>query len=234
MTITAPVKSPPDLVAKKRFTVDEYHRLAEAGIIPWGNSIELINGEIIERKTDPAPRRFTVDEYYRMAELGIIGPEERVELIEGEIVEMPPIGPGHAGETNRLNHLLISRLASRMTISVQNPIRLALRLEPQPDLTLLRPRADYYSGAHPTAADILLVIEVAETSAHYDRSIKGDIYADHGIPEYWLVNLPKAQIEVYRDPSDDGYRDVRIVGHGDTLAPLAFPDAVFSVEELIG
>jgi len=221
-------------VQRRRFTVDEYYKLAEAGIIPWGNSIELIDGEIIERKTDPAPRRFTVDEYYWMAELGIFGPEERVELVEGEIIEMPPIGSGHASRVDRLTSQFVPRFGGRAMVRVQSPIRLTALLEPQPDLTLLKRRPDFYANAHPTAADILLVAEVADTSTRYDRIVKGELYAQHGIPEYWLINFPKAQIEVYRNPSCDGYRDVRIVGHGDTLAPLAFPDAVSTVEELIG
>jgi len=127
--------------------------------------------------------KFTVDEYARMAEAGILGEDDRVELLEGEIVEMAPIGPPHAGCVNRLTRLLTSRLGDRAVVGVQNPIRLGSLSEPQPDLTLLRPRRDLYSEGHPEADDVLLVVEVASSTSAFDRQVKMPLYAQAGIPQ---------------------------------------------------
>jgi len=238
----------PATIRRRRFTADERRRLAEAGIIARGDGAEIGDsavveqsgeivrraGEFIAQTAEPAARRFTVDEYYRMVNLGIIAPEERVELIEGEILEMSPIGSDHASKVDRLAAYLWPAVGQRAIVRVQSPIRLGIAREPQPDIALLRPRPDFYAAAHPAAPDILLLVEVAETSADYDRSVKGPLYAAHGIPEYWLVNLPERQVEVYRDPSPDGYRDARVAGAGDAIVPLAFPDAAFDVGELFG
>src|ERR671938_544657 len=136
-----------------------------------------------------AKRCFSVDEYYRMGEAGILTEDDRVELIEGEIIEMSPIGSRHAACVNRLNTLLGRHLRQTAIVSVQNPIRLDAYSEPEPDVALLRPRADYYESGHPTPADALLIVEVADTSADYDRIIKLPLYAKAGIPEAWLVDL---------------------------------------------
>ena len=132
-------------------------------------------------------RRFTVDEYYRMAGAGILHEDDRVELIEGEIVEMPPIGSYHAGEVDWLAQLLVRRLAGHAIVRGQNPIHLSVYSEPQPDITLLRPRADFYTTSHPTPEDILLVIEVADTSVAYDREIKAPLYSRAGIIDVLVV-----------------------------------------------
>src|SRR5438552_12280642 len=134
-------------------------------------------------------RRFTVEEYHRMAEAGILSEDDRVELIEGEIVQMSPIGPRHSACVDRLNALFTSRLRRRAIVRVQNPIVLSRWTEPQPDLTLLRPRADFYAERHPGPADVLLAVEVAETSGVYDRGTKLALYARARIPEVWLVDV---------------------------------------------
>jgi Uma2 family endonuclease len=179
-------------------------------------------------------RRFTVDQYYQMAEAGILKEDDRVELIEGEIVEMPSIGPGHAGSVNRLTARLAPGIGSRAILSVQNPLHLDEYNEPQPDVMLLRPRPDYYERSHPRPADVLLIVEVGATSAALDRRLKLPLYARTGIPEVWLVDLSKATIRVYRDPSPTGYRTARTYRRGERLAPLAFPDLELAVTDILG
>jgi len=178
--------------------------------------------------------RFSVEDYHRMAQAGILGEDDRVELIDGEIVDMAPIGPRHAGTVKRLADLLSGALRGRAILSVQDPVRLGERSEPQPDVALLRPRADYYASGHPTAADVLLVVEVAETSADYDRQVKVPLYARHGVAEAWLVDLAAGAVEVYRGPGAGSYGEVRTLGRGETLSPLAFPELTLTVDEILG
>ncbi len=178
-------------------------------------------------------RRFTVDEYHLMARTGILQEDDRLELLEGEIVEMAPIGSRHAACVNRLNGILSERLGGQAIVSVQNPIRLDEQSEPQPDLTLLRPRDDFYSVSHPESGDVLLVVEVADISEDYDRDMKVPLYARSAIPETWLVDLAGGSIEVYRSPSSEGYRDISRVGPGQRLAPQSFLDLSIVVDEIV-
>src|SRR5262245_25225828 len=161
-----------------------------------------------------ARRLFTVAEYQRMGEAGIFKPGERVELIRGEIVEMAPIGRRHVAFVNNFNQLLVTRLAGRAIVSVQNPVVVATDSEPQPDLALLRrQRAVAYKDAEVTEADVLLLIEVAETSLRYDRTVKLRLYAEVGVPEYWVVDCDAESIEVHRVPTAEGFREViRLTG----------------------
>lgn len=179
-------------------------------------------------------RLFTVEEYHRMVQAGILTEDDRAELIEGEIIEMAPIGSRHAACVDRLNHLFGGRLGRRSIVRVQNPIRLGEHSEPQPDVTLLRPRADFYARAHPGSEEVLLLVEVAETSPEYDRDVKLPLYARAGIAEVWLVVLSEEGIEIYRQPSSQGYGEVRRVGRGGSLAPLEFPELVLAVDEVLG
>ncbi len=179
-------------------------------------------------------RLFTVDEYYKMAQAGILHEDDRLELIEGEIVEMAAIGSRHAGCVNRIAQVFYARLGGRAIVSVQNPIRLSERSEPQPDLTLLRPRPDFYSTAHPGPEDMLLLIEVADTTEDYDRDVKIPLYARYGIPEVWLVYLALDSIEVYRGPAPEGYREVQAVRRGERISVQAFPDVVLAASEVLG
>jgi Uma2 family endonuclease len=179
-------------------------------------------------------RRFTVDEYYEMARAGILGEDDRVELIDGEIVEMPPIGPGHAGSVGGAAEQLMRQFGDRAHVRVQNPIRLGPHDEPQPDLALVRRRADSYRSAHPTPADVLLVIEVADTSLAADRGVKMPLYARFGLPEAWLVDLQHEVVLVHREPAADGYRLVTTARRGERLRPLAFPDRELAVDDLLG
>jgi Uma2 family endonuclease len=179
-------------------------------------------------------RRFTVDEYYRMAEAGILHEDDRVELIEGEIVEMAPIGSRHAACIKRLIGLFSRQVGQDVaTLDVQDPIHLGEHSEPQPDITLLRPRSDSYAVAHPVPEDILLLIEVADTSGEYDRGIKVPLYAQAGIREYWIVGLADEIVEVYRDPSPEGYRQIRQLRHGERITPEGFPDVEIAIDDVL-
>jgi len=163
------------------------------------------------------PHRFTVAEYHRMAEVGILNEDSRVELIRGQIVDMAPIGAPHLGMVNRLNRLLPGVLAGRGILSVQNPVRLDDGSEPEPDVVVLRPRADDYATAMPCPSDVLLLIEVADTSLDDDRAIKVPLYAENGIAECWIVNLVDRVVEVYRQPGNGRYADIRRTGQGQVL-----------------
>ena len=179
-------------------------------------------------------RRFSVDEYHRMAEAGILTEKDRVELIDGEIVEMTPISSRHASVVKRLIALLTGRLGARAIVSVQDPIRLSKESEPQPDVVLLRPTPDFYAGSHPEPVDTLLLIEVADTSLPYDRGVKLPRYAAAGVIEVWIVDIAGDAVEVYRTPVPDGYRDVVRIPRGGSLSPVAFPDLILGVDEILG
>lgn len=141
-----------------------------------------------------------------MADAGILARHDRVELIDGEIIDMAPIGSGHAGKTNRLAAAFARLPADRLAVvSIQNPIRLDPFNEPQPDLMLLRYRDDFYEYGHPTAADVLLLVEVADSSLQYDRGTKLELYARHGLPEVWIVDLIGRAVELYREPAAGAY-----------------------------
>jgi len=184
---------------------------------------------------EPLRKLFTVSEYHTMLEAGILHEDDRVELIEGEIWQMTPIGSHHAGELNWLTALFASLPGSRRAvISVQNPVRLSDFSEPQPDFLLLRFRDDFYTREHPAPADVLLLVEVADSSLGYDQDVKMGLYARHDIPEVWLYDLVHGAIVVHRDPSPQGYRNVRTFHPGEHLAPLAFPDLILEVGALLG
>lgn len=180
-----------------------------------------------------AKRLFSVDEFHRMGEAGILGEDDRLELIDGEIIAMTPIGPGHAGCVNRLTALLAGRVGSRAVLAVQNPVFLGEHAEPQPDVVLLKPRPDFYSHSHPAAQDVLLVIEVADSSADYDRTVKVPHYARAGIPEVWIVDLPQRVVEVYRKPEDGEYREHLAVGSGADLRLPGLPGAQIAADDVL-
>ncbi len=178
-------------------------------------------------------RLFTVEEYQRMGEAGVFGPEERVELIDGEIFEMSPIGPRHAGTVMNLTRLLVQGLGDRAWVSPQNPVVIAPRSQPQPDLQVLRQRPVRYSAAHPTEADVLLAIEVADTSVRFDRTVKQRLYARAGMVEFWLVDTDADRIDIHRAPAGDRYADVRSAGRGESVSPAAFPDLILLVDTIL-
>ena len=179
--------------------------------------------------------RFTVDEYHRMGEVGIFSEDDRVELLAGEIVEMSPIGPLHAGTVGRLTALFSSRLGTEALVWVQNPLLLRTEdSEPQPDVALLRPRPDFYTRSHPEAQDVYLLIEVADTSVVADREVKLPICVRAGVPEVWLLDVTTQRLEVHRQPTPDGYQEVRALQRGESVSPQAFPNLILTVDALLG
>lgn len=178
--------------------------------------------------------RFTVEEYYQMGRNGVLRDDHRVELIEGEIVDMTPIGTRHMAAVNVLNRWLAVGCGARAIVQVQGPVRIGPDSEPQPDLTVLRGRDDLYRTVRPGAADLLLLIEVSDTSLPYDRGVKLPLYARAGVGEVWIVDLEGERVEVYREPAPDGYRRVETRGRGARLQPAAFPDLTLAVADLLG
>jgi len=179
-----------------------------------------------------ARRLFTREEYRRMAEVGILKPGDRVELIRGEIVEKMTPGRRHRAFVDNLTQLLVLRLAGRAIVSVQNPLVLSDDSEPEPDLKILRRRSLSYKEREADSEDVLLLIEVADSSLVYDRSTKLALYAEAGIAEYWVVNCTAESIEIYRAPEGDHYREVNRVAGDATVAPRAFPDVVLTLAEI--
>jgi Uma2 family endonuclease len=181
-------------------------------------------------EVERARRLFTVEEYDRMVEVGILGENDRVELIEGEIVEMSPIGYRHGACVANLTRIFNRRLDDRAVVWSQSAVTVSARSKPEPDVGLLRPRS-YFDG-HPGIGDIFLLIEVAESSLAYDRTVKLGLYAAAGVPEYWVVDAESCTVETFRTPIGGGYRDSRRYSRDELIAPGAFPDVAFRVAEV--
>ena len=177
---------------------------------------------------------FTVDDYYRMAEFGILSPEDRVELIDGEIIEMSPMGTRHISCVMRATQAFSGAFKGKAMVSVQLPLRLSNYTEPEPDLTLLKSRADFYAAQKPAAKDAYLVLEVSDTTLDFDRNVKLPRYAAAGILEVWIANLQEDLLLVYREPSGNSYKTNRILRRGDPISVAAFPEVVFKVEDFLG
>lgn len=214
------------------FNVGEYYAMAEAGILTESEHLELLDGRIFH-KYSGEPRLFSVDDYYAMADAGILAPDERVELIDGEIIPMSPIGDRHAYSVDELMELLPAQLRGRARIRCQNPVRLNIDREIQPDIALLRLRDDSYLSGHPGPDDVLLMIEVSDSTLDYDRNVKLSMYAADGIPETWIVNIPGQQVEAYSEPSGGEYLNRRVFGQGESASPLAFPDDSIPVSRIV-
>jgi Uma2 family endonuclease len=177
-------------------------------------------------------RRLTADEFERIAESGIFDQDSRIELLNGELLQMAPIGAPHVLCVMRLTNIFPVKLAGRALISVQSSIRLSNFSEPQPDIVIIRNRD--YGGMLPRAEDVLLIIEVADTTLGHDRGAKLPLYATAGIPEVWIADVRRKRLTIYRDPSPDGYRQVINVTRRATISPLAFPDLVLRWENIFG
>jgi Uma2 family endonuclease len=167
----------------------------------------------------PRPHRLTIDDYYRMAEAGVLSPDDRTELIEGEIIDMPPIGPSHASIVGLLNKLLVQKVADDALVRVQLPVRFVPRSEPQPDFALVRPKANYYRDAHPVGRDVLLLIEISDSTLRYDLDTKARLYATHGVIEYWVVDLVTHTVWRHRGPSGGKYSNIEQVSAGALALP---------------
>jgi Uma2 family endonuclease len=196
----------------------------------------MVSGEtgLLTRNPWVVRRLLTVAEYHRMGEVGILTEDDRVELIEGELIAMSPIGSEHAGTVNALTRLLVQAVGDRGVVAVQNPVQLDDLNEPQPDFAVLKPRDDDYRRATPRPDEVLLMIEVANTSLAYDRAVKRSLYTRHGIAEFWIVNLAASEVEVCRAPSGDQYTSISHVGRDGILAPELLPGATIPVAALIG
>ena len=180
----------------------------------------------------PQKHSISAEEYLRMGEAGVFAPDARLELIEGEIIEMAPIGPPHLSRVNILNHLFVERVGRDAIVSVQNSLALAERSVPQPDLALLRRRKDHYSTTLPSAADVLLMVEVADSTLRFDIGTKVPLYARSGIVETWVVDVNERCIHVNREPQAAGYSASFIAREGERVSCLSLPQLVIDVAEL--
>jgi Uma2 family endonuclease len=182
----------------------------------------------------PARHRYDVDAFHRMAEAGIFGEGDRIELIDGDLIDMAPIGSEHAANVNVLVQALVIACAGRAIVSPQNPIRLDRMSEPQPDLAVLRSRDDFYAGACPGPADVLLLIEVADSSLKFDRGVRLPLYARAGIGKVWIVDLTRRVVEAYRAPTGKGYAEATTHRTGEAVALALAPDIVVHLGLVFG
>ena len=177
--------------------------------------------------------RITADEYQRMGQLGILREGSRVELIDGEVLVMTPVGTRHSACVGSANRALVLAAGDDAIVLPQGSVRLNLYHEPQPDLVLLRPRADFYASRHAGPGDILLIVEIADSSLAYDRGTKTRIYAEFGIPEYWLADLRANLVSRYSAPNRGAYRKVERCKRGESIAPALLPACVIAVDALL-
>lgn len=187
----------------------------------------------IESKVEPTARGFTVSEYYRMAEAGIIQPGERVELIEGRILKMSPKGTGHSASTTCANYSFREHLGNRAIVRIQEPVRIDDLSEPEPDVVLARPLENKYSDHHPTPDEILLILEIADTSLRYDREVKSLLFAQAGIVQYCILNLNSKELEDYRNPDPEGYRSKQTYKTDEQFSLDTFPEILTAVRDLL-
>lgn len=180
----------------------------------------------------PARYKLTVEDYHKLGDLGVFAPDSRIELIDGDLMVMAPIGGPHIGTVNRLTKLLVFALGDRAVVSCQNSVTLPPHSEPEPDFAVLKPGADTRLAHVPRADDVFWLIEVSDTTVHYDRGTKLGVYARAGIREVWIANVDRQVIEVYRDPLEGRYRTAFEVARPDTVSPGAFPDLSFEIAEI--
>ena len=177
-------------------------------------------------------RRLTVSDYHRMGEAGILAPDERVELIEGEIIAMPPIGPAHNGLVSRLIRLFDRAIGDRAIVQARGPVRLSDLSEPEPDLALLRPRDDFYMKRIPEAREALLLVEVADATLAKDRKVKVPLYARHGVPETWLVDVAGERVIAYREPGAGGDARELVQHPPEALEPVSLEGVTIDLSGL--
>lgn len=181
-----------------------------------------------------ARKLFTTAEYHQMIEAGVFNEDDRIELIEGEFYEMSPIGPRHAAAVNRLSRVLNLQISDIAIVSVQNPVELSRYSEPQPDITVLKWRDDFYSQSHPSPSDVLIAIEVSDTTQDRDRGFKIPVYARAGLAEAWLVDLFNDCVEIYLRPANGKYQDRKIITRGQAIASHSIPQLQLSVDDILG
>lgn len=183
--------------------------------------------------TNPTKHLTNIHEWHRMGEAGVFADNHHIELIDGEILDMAPIGSNHAGHLKRVTNQFYSLLFGQVIISVQDPVQLSAYSEPEPDLMLLKPHTDFYSSRHPNADDVLLLIEVSDSTLAFDQNQKLQLYARHNIPEYWIVNLIDSCLEVYRQPHSENYEQKVTLRTGDNITLSQLPDISISVSTIL-
>ena len=191
-----------------------------------------MNIEAIDHPPFVGKRLLSVADYHLMARAGVFAPGERVELIEGEIVNVPPVGPDHIGLVNDLNETLMASAIGRAIVSVQNPLVLPEHSEPEPDVALLRLRAGRYRKEKPLPADVLLLIEVADSTLRYDREIKVPLYASYAIPETWLIDVVGERLTRFVEPTRSGYARSETVSDLSAVEAAALPGLRFDLSRL--
>ena len=191
----------------------------------------VINTEI-EKELEPQIRLWSISDYHQMIEAGILDEDDRVELLEGKIVCMSPQRPFHAASVQRSSRLLFQLLSDRAEIRVQLPVILGNDSEPEPDLAVVRFDADEYSFRHPEVPDIYLLIEVADSTIAKDRNQKARIYAKNRVLEYWILDLQKRQVYVFRQPEEGVYREKLILNSDDSITMQAFPDVAIALNDM--
>jgi len=177
---------------------------------------------------------FTVRDYHQLVGAGHFTRADRIELINGELTLMPPIGPEHSFHTTRITNTLPSELPAGVLLRMNEPITLPAHSEPQPDAAVVKARADGYRKAHPGPKDVLLIIEVADSSVEFDRQIKAKLYARAGIPEYWVLNVKEATLHVLTGPSAKGYKSIEVLDAGDTVRSRSVSGLKLAVKQLLG
>ncbi len=224
--------TPDSGLALRRWTSDEYRRMAADGILGADERLELLGGEILAGD-GRTPRLFDRDEYYGLAEHGILGPEERTELIHGRIIQcMSPMGRPHSVCVTKTATALAAAFGAGFAVESQTAIQLGSGLEPQPDVIVLPGVPDDYTDA-PRPSDILLLVEVSDSTLRYDRGTKARMYAAEDVPDYWIVHLRKRTLEVRRQPEDGEYLSLDVYDETESVAPLAAPNFPVSVASLL-
>lgn len=178
-------------------------------------------------------RRLSVQDYHRMAEAGIFRPEERVELLAGQVVQMAAKGVAHEAAITRTEKALRHQLGDRVLLRLQSPVQLDNYSEPEPDIAVVFPDPADYETHHPTPSEIFWLIEVADSSFRYDCEVKAPAYGKSGIAEYWVLDVNQRQLHIYRSPTAEGYQSLGILGAGDQVSPLAFPECLIAVSRLL-
>ena len=224
--------SPDSGLALRRWTPDEFRRLFSTELLSAGETLALVDGEIVDTGSH-APRLFSRGEYYNLTNFGILGPEERTELIYGRIVKrMSPMRRPHSLSIIKTADALEAAFGDQSAVEQQMPLHVERGLEPEPDVMVLRGQSVDYPDA-PSPADVLLLVEVSYSTLEYDRNTKSRMYAENGIADYWIVNLRARTLEVYRQPDAGEYLDLQWYSETEAIAPLAAPNALVRVADLL-
>ena len=182
----------------------------------------------------PTRTRITTNRYQMMVATGVLTKYDRIELIEGDMLDMAPIGTKHSAITSRLHELFVLAVSRSATVVSGGPVNLGEYSEPQPDLMLLKRRTDFYSGKIPESADVLLLVEVSDSSLAFDQSVKLNLYARYGVSEYWVVDVEGSRVVTYLEPTAKGYVRKLEFAAADSVAPQAFPGVKIAVREILG